>query len=74
MWLIVKLESKGGFFMCWYFGGLGKLVYNLLEGLITYLYRGYNPLAKYHGHPSSPNKSSKRFQNDMTIRRSFVVT
>ena len=22
-------------------------------GLITYLYRGYNPVTKYHGHPSS---------------------
>ena len=21
--------------------------------LITYLYRGYNPVTKYHGHPSS---------------------
>ena len=21
-------------------------------GLITYLYRGYNPVTKYHGHPS----------------------
>ena len=27
-------------------------VYNLLKGLITYLYRGYNPVTKYHGHPS----------------------
>ena len=31
---------------------LSKLVYNLLRGLTTYLYRGYNPVAKYHGHPS----------------------
>ena len=29
-----------------------KLVYNLFSGLTTYLYRGYNPLTKYHGHPS----------------------
>ena len=28
------------------------LVYNLLKGLITYLYRGYNPVTKYDGHPS----------------------
>ena len=28
-----------------------KLVYNLFRGLTTYLYRGYNPVAKYHGHP-----------------------
>ena len=31
---------------------VSKLVYNLLKGLITYLYRGYNPVSKYHGHPS----------------------
>ena len=31
---------------------VSKLVYNLLVGLITYLYRGYNPVTKYHGHPS----------------------
>ena len=29
-----------------------KLVYNLLSGHITYLYRGYNPVTKTHGHPS----------------------
>ena len=33
---------------------VSKLVYNLLVGLITYLYRGYNPVTKYHGHPSTP--------------------
>ena len=26
-------------------------LYNLLKGLTTYLYRGYNPITKYHGHP-----------------------
>ena len=31
---------------------VSKLVYNLFMGLITYLYRGYNPVIKYHGHPS----------------------
>jgi len=31
---------------------VSKLVYNLLMGLITYLWRGYNPVTKYHGHPS----------------------
>ena len=25
---------------------------NLLAGLTTYLYGGYNPFTKYHGHPS----------------------
>ena len=30
-----------------------KLVYNLFKGLITYLCRGYNPVTKYHGHPST---------------------
>ena len=32
-----------------------KLVLNLLKGLIAYLYRGYNPVTKYHGelfHPT----------------------
>ena len=29
---------------------VSKLVYNLLKGLTTYLYRGYNPVTKYHGH------------------------
>ena len=29
-----------------------KLVYNLVKGLITYLYSGYNPVTKYNGHPS----------------------
>ena len=31
---------------------VSKLGYNLLTGLTTYLYRGYNPVTKYHGHPS----------------------
>ena len=31
---------------------VSKLVYNLFAGLTTYLYRGYNPFTKYHGHPS----------------------
>ena len=31
---------------------VSKLVYNLFRGLTTYLYRGYNPFTKYHGHPS----------------------
>ena len=35
---------------------VSKLVYNLLRGLTTYLYRGYNPLTKYHGHPSRYQK------------------
>ena len=30
---------------------VSKLVYNLFTGLTTYIYRGYNPFAKYHGHP-----------------------
>ena len=38
---------------------VSKLVYNLLMGLITYLYRGYNPVTRYHGHPSSPIRSPK---------------
>ena len=29
--------------------------YNLLSGGITYLYRGYTPVTKYHGHPSTPD-------------------
>ena len=32
---------------------VSKLVYSLLKGLITYLYRGYNPVTKYNGHPST---------------------
>ena len=28
------------------------LVYNPFGGLTTYLYKGYNLVAKYHGHPS----------------------
>ena len=32
---------------------VSKLGYNLLKGLITYLYRGYNPVTKYNGHPST---------------------
>ena len=35
---------------------IGVITYNLLKGLITYLYRGYNPVTKYHGHPSNPFK------------------
>ena len=34
---------------------VSKLVYNLLMGLIIYLYRGCNPVTKYHGHPSMVN-------------------
>ena len=30
-----------------------KLVYNLFRRLTTYLYRGYNPVTKYHRHPTS---------------------
>ena len=32
---------------------VSKLAYKLLKGLITYLYWGYNPVTKYHGHPST---------------------
>ena len=32
---------------------VSKLVYNLLKGLIIYIYRGYSPVTKYHGHPSN---------------------
>ena len=32
---------------------VSKLVYNLFRGLTTYIYRGYNPFTKYHGHPST---------------------
>ena len=32
---------------------VSKLGYNLFRGLTTYLYWGYNPVTKYHGHPSS---------------------
>ena len=38
---------------------VSKLGYNLLTGLTTYLYRGYNPFTKYHGHPSIPAPSSR---------------
>ena len=31
---------------------VSKLVYNPFRGLIAYLYSGYNPFTKYHGHPS----------------------
>ena len=31
---------------------VSKLVHNLLTGLTTYLYRGYDLFTKYHGHPS----------------------
>ena len=37
---------------------VSKLGYNLLPGLATYLYRGYNPFTKYHGHPSSSDLRS----------------
>ena len=33
------------------------LVYNLFMGLTTYLYRGYNPFTKYHGHPNMASYS-----------------
>ena len=36
-------------------------------GLITYLYRGYNPVTKYHGHPSY-FIFSKRIQVTMMLR------
>ena len=32
---------------------VSKLGYNLFRGLTTYLYWGYNPVTKYHGHPSA---------------------
>ena len=37
------------------FGKVSWFFFHLLKGLglTTYLYRGYNPLTKYHGHPSS---------------------
>ena len=35
---------------------VSKLVYNLLKGLITYLYTRYNPVTKYHRHPSRVRK------------------
>ena len=38
---------------------VSKLVYNLFRGLTTYLYRGYNPFTKYHGHPSTLRFSLK---------------
>ena len=31
---------------------VSKLAYNQFRGLISYLYGGYNPITKYHGHPS----------------------
>ena len=31
--------------------------YNLFRGLTTYLYWGYNPATKYHGHPSNGRTS-----------------
>ncbi len=42
---------------------LSKLGYNLLTGLITYLYRGYSLFTKYHGHPSIPVTSPKDPRN-----------
>ena len=35
-----------------------KLGYNLLKGLMTY-YRGYNPVTKYNGHPSTLLKTAR---------------
>jgi len=35
---------------------VSKFGFNLLKGLITYSYRGYNPVTKYHGHPDTPLK------------------
>ena len=45
-----------------------KLGYNLLKGLTTYLYRGYNPVTKYNGHPSTLlktdiDRSESRWRN-----------
>ena len=40
---------------------VSKLAYNLLKGLITYLYRGYNPVTKYNGHPSRSKKSEIQY-------------
>ena len=45
---------------------VSKLVYNLLKGLITYLYTGYNPVTKYHGHPSiHPNTETEKLYLDL---------
>ena len=43
---------------------LSKLGCNLLRGLTTYLYRGYNLFTKYHGHPSTQSTqiSSKQIE------------
>ena len=35
---------------------VSKLGYNLLRGLTTYLYWGYNLVTNFHGHPSNPYK------------------
>ncbi len=40
---------------------VSKLVYNLLKGITTYLYRGYTPVTKYHGHPSGVKRISLDF-------------
>lgn len=37
---------------------LSKTVYNLLAGLTTNSYSGYNPSSKYYGHPRFPDVSS----------------
>ena len=46
-WMSVEVSNES----------VSKLVYNLLKGLTTYLYRGYNPVTKYHGHPSKHQPS-----------------
>ena len=51
---------------------VSKLVYNLLKGLITYLYRGYNPVTKYHGHPSRVCKRSSGDRKSDALRYTFV--
>ena len=44
---------------------VSKLVHNLFTGLTTYLYRGYNPFTKYHGHPSAPLRIHKLSEFDI---------
>ena len=51
---------------------VSKLGYNLFRGLTTYLYWGYNPVTKYHGHPSSffaicKQKSCLKFELNLCI-------
>ena len=55
---ILKLPNPSIFFL-WILGCpwklvtiVSKLVYNLFMGRIQPSYRGYNPVTKYHGHPS----------------------